>query len=87
MTMLLCCNRHNYSHLLDEKLPEVTAMEVRRAEDYMEANWHRPITLQELAAVTGVSEIGLFRSFRQFRDYSPLEFLAQIRALRGGSDS
>ena len=85
MSMLLCCNRHNYSHLLVEDLPEVTAMEVRRAEDYIEANWREPITLQELAAVTGVSELGLFRSFRQYRDYSPLEFLAQIRSLRGGS--
>ncbi len=84
MTMLLCCNRHNYSYLLDEKMPEVTAVEVRRVEDYIEANWHEPISLQDLAAVAGVSEFGLFRSFRQFRDYSPLEFLARIRSQGGG---
>lgn len=84
MAMLLCCNRHNYSHLLDEQVPEVTAMAVRRVEDYIEARWDEPITLQDLAAVAGVSEFGLFRAFRQFRDYSPLEFLARIRAQRGG---
>jgi hypothetical protein len=79
MAMLLCCNHHNYSHLLDEKVPDVTAMEVRRVEDYIEAHWHEPITLQDLAAVAGVSEFGLFYSFRQYRNYSPLEFLARIR--------
>lgn len=84
MAMLLCCNRHNYSHLLDEKMPEATPMEVRRAEEFMEANWQHPITLQELAAVAGVSELGLFRSFRQYRDYSPLQFLSRIRSQRGG---
>jgi hypothetical protein len=84
MTMLLCCNRHNYSYLLDEKTPEVTAIEVRRAEDYIEANWRQPITLQELAAAIGVSELSLFRSFRQYRNYSPLEFLARIRTQHGG---
>lgn len=83
LAMLLCCNRHNYSHLLDEQVPEGTAMEVRRVEDYIEANWREPITLQDLAAVAGVSEFGLFRSFRQYRDYSPLEFLARIRSQRG----
>ena len=58
MTMLLYCNRHNYSHLLEEEAPEATAMEVRRAEDYIEANWREPITLEDLAAVTGVSVLG-----------------------------
>ena len=81
MTMLLCCNRHNYSHSAGRGIRRrSTAMEVRRAEDYIEANWREPITLQDLAAVTGVSELGLFRSFKQYRDYSPLEFLAQMRS-------
>ena len=84
MTMLLHCNRHNYSHLLEEAAPDVTAMEVRRAEDYIEANWREPITLEDLAAVTGVSVLALFRSFKKFRGYSPLEFVAQTRQQRGG---
>ena len=84
MTMLLYCNRHNYSYLLEEKAPDATAMEVRRAEDYIEANWREPITLEDLAAVTGVSVLALFRSFKKFRGYSPLEFVAQTRLQRGG---
>lgn len=86
MTLFLCCNRHNYSHLLGEPQSQATPMEVCRAEGYIEANWHKPITLQELAAVAGVSEFSLMRSFKQHRDYSPLEFLARIRLQRGGSE-
>lgn len=87
MTMMLCCNRHNYSHLLEAAVPEVAAMEVRRAENYIEANWREPITLQDVADAVGVSEFALFRSFRRHRDYTPLEFLAQVRSLRAGSES
>jgi AraC-binding-like domain/Bacterial regulatory helix-turn-helix proteins, AraC family len=80
MTMVLCCSRHNYSHLLDEDPPEAALAEVRRAEDYIAANWQRPITLEDLAAVSGVSAFSLYRSFRLRRGCSPLQFLAQIRA-------
>ena len=87
MTMVLCCNRHNFSHLLEGEASMGAVAEVRRAESYMEANWRNPISLQDIAVAAGVSELSLFRSFRQYRDYSPLEFLARIRAGRGGSGS
>lgn len=87
MTMMLCCNRHNYSHLLETAAPEIAAVEVRRAEDYIAANWRAPITLQDVAEAIGVSEFGLFRSFKQHRDYTPLEFLARMRSLHGGLES
>lgn len=85
MTMVLCCSRHNYSHLLDEEPPEAAPAEVRRAEDYIAANWHRPIALEELAAVSGVSAFSLYRSFRKYHGCSPLEFLAQFRSRDAGA--
>jgi hypothetical protein len=84
MTTMLCCSRHNYDHLLDDGTPDVAPAAVRRAEDYIEANWRQPITLEDIAAAAGASELALFRSFRKSRGYSPLEFLAQIRARGGG---
>jgi len=33
MSMLLCRNQHNYSHLLAGDLPQVAAMKVCRAEE------------------------------------------------------
>ena len=79
MLLFLCGHQHNYSHLLE---PDAAAApwQVRRAEDYIAANAERPITLEELAEVTGVSALSLYRSFKQSRGCSPLEFAKRLRA-------
>jgi AraC-like DNA-binding protein len=82
MVMCLHANRHNYDHLLKQAPPDIAPRQVRQAEEYIEANWQRAITLETLAEVTGVSAFGLFRSFRKSRGYSPLEFLRQVRLCR-----
>lgn len=84
MVMFLSGHRHNYSHLLEQNTPEAAPWQVRRAEEYIEANWQQAITLEDLANVAGVSAFSLFRSFRNSRGYSPLEFVARVRAGRGG---
>lgn len=84
MTLFLCGYRHNYSHLLERQAPITAPPQVRRAEEYIEANQQRAVTLEELAEVTGVSVFSLFRSFKRYRGYSPLQFLAQVRSRRGG---
>lgn len=85
MTMLLCGYRHNYSHLLEEDVPDAALQQVLQAEQYIEANAERTITLEELARVTGVSAFSLFRAFRRRRGYSPAEFLLKARSRRGGT--
>jgi hypothetical protein len=79
MVMFLCGNRHNYNHLLDRTLPDVAPWQVCRAEEYIEANWNQPIRLEDLAAVAGVSALSLFRSFKQSRGYTPMQFANQVR--------
>jgi AraC-binding-like domain len=83
MTLFLCGHRHNYSHLLEEEAPDAALRPVRQAEEYIEAHARRAITMNELAAVTGVSEFSLFRSFKNSRGYSPLEFAARQRGKLG----
>jgi hypothetical protein len=85
MTLYLFGHRHNYSHLLERAAPEAAPRQVRQAEEYIEANAQRAVTLEELAEVTGVSAFSLFAAFRKFRGYSPSEFLLQVRSRRGGS--
>jgi hypothetical protein len=80
MVMILCSHRHAYSHLLEQDAPDPAPWQVRKAEDYIEANAHEAITLEDLAEITGVSAFSLFRSFRKSRGYSPLEFASQVRA-------
>ncbi len=79
MVMFLHANRHNYSHLLEQGSPDSAPWQVRRAEEYVEANWLRPITLENLAEISGVSAFSLFRSFRKLRGYSPIEFVKRVR--------
>ena len=80
MTLFLCGHRHNYSHLLEDKVADAAPQEVRRAEEYIEANAQQPITLEQLADVSGVSAFSLFSAFRKHRGYSPLSFLSQVRS-------
>jgi transcriptional regulator GlxA family with amidase domain len=52
------------------------------AEEYIEANVHRAVMLEELAAATGVGARNLFRIFRQTRCYTPMAFAKLIRLKR-----
>lgn len=84
MVMFLCGHRHNYSHLLEQEAPDCAPWQVRRAEDYIEANWQEGVSLETLAEVTGVSGFSLFRSFRMTRGYSPFEYASKVRSKRVG---
>ena len=77
--MLLCGQRHNYSHIFDRSPAEASMSQVRAAESYIEANIDRPITVDQLAEVSGVSMFSLYRSFKSVRGYSPMQFAERIR--------
>ena len=79
MVMFLRASRHNYSHRLEGGGPDAGLAAVRRAEDHIEANWQQPITLEDLAAVSGVSAFSLFRSFKRYRGRTPMQFAEQVR--------
>jgi AraC-like DNA-binding protein len=82
MVCFLFGNRHNHTHLLERKAAGVAPRQVCLAEDYIEANWNRPITVEALAAATGVSVRSIFKYFRESRGYSPMAFVKQIRLER-----
>ncbi|WP_063781850.1 helix-turn-helix domain-containing protein [Bradyrhizobium viridifuturi] len=75
----LRANDNNYSVLLRRSLPSAASWQVHRAEAYIEANWQQPLTIEALAAVTGVSARTLFHSFRKSRGYSPMDFVKRVR--------
>lgn len=80
MVMFLYASRHRYSHLLEEEALDVTPAEVRRAEDYIAAHWREPLTLEDLAAVTGANVLSLVRSFKRYRGYTPMQYVEQVRS-------
>ena len=52
---------------------------IKLAEEYMEANAHLPITLTDVISYVGCSRKAFYSNFRRFREYTPLEYLANTR--------
>jgi len=75
----LCSNPHNHTALLEGRPSAVSTRQVRRAEEYIEAHWNEPITVEELARITATSARSLFHHFKQCRGQSPMNFLKQVR--------
>jgi AraC-like DNA-binding protein len=80
MVSFLKANRHNFSHLLAADNPPLAApSQVRAVEEYIEANWHRPIMVEEMAQQVGIAARTLFDSFKRARGYTPISFHQRIR--------
>ena len=79
MTAFLLANASNYSGLLLGEPEPAAPWQVRVAEQFIEANWDRPITVEALAAATNVSARSLFSAFKAGRGYSPMDFVKRVR--------
>jgi len=53
MTLFLCGLRHNYSHLVEREAPDAALRQVRRAEEYIEANAQQAVTLEACGSHRG----------------------------------
>jgi AraC-like DNA-binding protein len=82
LVSFLHANRHNYSHLLEQDLRRTPPWQVRRAEEFIEANWNRPLTIQMISAATGISIRSLFKCFRRARGYSPMAYVKRVRLMK-----
>ncbi|MGZ3321321.1 MAG: helix-turn-helix domain-containing protein [Xanthobacteraceae bacterium] len=75
----LMCHRHNYSHLLLRQPLPSSLSAVRAVEEFIEANWDKPIDILTMTSVAKVSARSLFRQFKKDRGYSPADFAKRIR--------
>jgi AraC-like DNA-binding protein len=76
----LNCNAHYYSQLLGENpVRSVAPWQVRIAEEYIEANWDQPLTIEALAHVANAGIRSLFFTFKKSRGVSPMAFVRQVR--------
>lgn len=71
--------RHQVVDQLHRTPSETSPEHVKRAEEFIEANWDQPITMESLTQVTGVSARTLFRTFEKLRGYSPMAFAKKVR--------
>lgn len=78
----LYASRNSFSHLLESQESMPAPWVVRHIEEFIEANWQQPITIDRLAAEAGASARAIFRAFERSRGYSPMAFAKAIRLKR-----
>ncbi len=61
-------------------------LNVRRCEEFVELHAAAPITIADMAAVSGASERMLFQAFRDHRRTSPMAFLKSRRLERAHAE-
>jgi AraC-like DNA-binding protein len=79
LTYMLCGLEHNLVDFLNTTSAEAGSNQVREIEEYLEANSNNPITIKLLTQLTGHSGRSIYRAFRRYRDYTPMEFLRNVR--------
>jgi len=79
LVAFLCGTGHNYCQLLNGRPPSTGPWQLRRAEEYIEANWDQPITIEALAVIANASARSIFHSFKEHRGFSPMRFVKQVR--------
>lgn len=79
MVAFLSSHQHNFSRHLSTSPRPMAAWQVRRAEEYIEANWDKPLTVEVLADAINASVRSVFHTFKATRGYSPTSFLKRVR--------
>jgi AraC-like DNA-binding protein len=82
LAAFLLGNAHNYSYLFDAPAPNLTPRQVWLAESFIEANWDKPLTIDSLTKAVGVGARSIFKSFKDYRGYSPMAFVKDVRLRR-----
>jgi AraC-like DNA-binding protein len=82
LNSLLFTQPHNYSAVLNRQARASGPNYVRLAEEYLESHCDEPITVEQLAQVTGASVSALYAGFRRYRAFTPMQFLKQCRLRR-----
>lgn len=79
MIRMLLYLPHSHSHLLRTPVATPGRDEMRKLEEHLRQNWDKPLDLESLAAVSGVSGRTVLRYFRQAHDMTPREYLRDLR--------
>ena len=70
---------NSFSGMLQRPPGEGAHAHVRRVEEYIDAHWQFPISVERLADVTGIGARTIFATFKRIRGYTPLSYLKMVR--------
>lgn len=82
VTTLLTQHPHSYSDALAQPAGTPPIHYVQRAEDYILAHYHEPITIETLARHAAISARSLHKGFQRHKGMSPMSFLRLVRLQR-----
>ena len=82
LVAFLCGTGHNYTRRLDGRPRGLAPSQVRLVEEYIEAHWNQPVSIEGLAVAANASARSIFHAFKEFRGYSPMNFLKRERLRR-----
>lgn len=86
MVSLLELQHGDHSARLGQRNAPLAPRHVRKVEAFIEENADKPMTIEQLVEVSGVSSRALFEGFRRFRGTSPLAHLRAVRLRRVRDD-
>jgi AraC-like DNA-binding protein len=70
---------NSFSDALQRQPSEGAGAHVRLVEEYIDAHWQLPISVEHLARVAGVGVRTIFATFKRNRGYTPLAYLKMVR--------
>lgn len=79
ITAFLDASLYDWQQSAAEQSRGAAPWQVHRAEAYIEQNWDKSISIDDLADETGASPRSIFRAFQQSRGYTPLEYARAVR--------
>jgi AraC-like DNA-binding protein len=85
VSLLIEGHQHNYTRIVHRD-SAAAPWQLRAAEEFIRANADLPLSLGELAMVSGVSSRALQFSFQKHRGYSPMQFLHNVRLERARAE-
>jgi AraC-like DNA-binding protein len=71
--------RNSATSLLENGAMDIAPWQVRRVEEYIETHWSETITIEILSEAINASTRSIFKTFADYRGYSPMEFLRKVR--------
>jgi AraC-like DNA-binding protein len=79
MTAMLSLPNNKRDELYEDRSSDIAPGVVHKAEEYMRANLKEPLNITDLIQICDCSRSVLFSTFRNFRGYTPMEFLTEQR--------
>ena len=79
ISKLLLSHPHSYTTALRRAEKPVAPRDVKRAIDYMQAKLGSPISIADIAEVSGIAGRTLFKHFQDFHGISPMQYLRSTR--------